>query len=666
MIGLQVWSELRARSEQLRETRGFLANLASSLSSEADDTIAIAKSNLLGVVERLEVDGTAPASLARLRSLLVTTVGEHAGVRDITIIGEDGRWLASSRPATGDNNADLEYFRHHRDDPSRAAFIGPPIKSRVTGRWILTVSRRFQSADGSFAGVVVAIIDASFFVDRYAAIELGPGGLIILGTTQGVVLASHPWNEQTMGRAFPNARLFSELSEHLAGSYEAIGAVDGIARLAGYRGSDRYPLVVVATMSKDQALAGWRHDASIHMLAAAAMAGGVAMLGLFLIRQARHTRASQERLSESEERSRLLLHSNVTEALYLLDPDGIIETWNTGAERIMGYADAEVIGVNFAMFFPPEASSEPARVLAIARARGHYAGDGWRIRKDGSRFEAHVAIDAVRRADGTLRGFVKVTMDITKQRAEKAQREELSRVLVQARDHAEQANRAKSRFLSGITHELRTPLHGILGYVELLGLEGSLKPAQLERVEAIRAAGQYLLGTINAVLDMSQIEAEQMDLRPVSVELLDLVQDCVDVVSPVAKAKGLALVLAPAPPLRVLADPTRLRQVLINLLGNAVKFTPAGSVEVRQTKLTGCVRLEVADTGPGIEGSHRDKLFKSFERLSAEANSGIEGSGLGLALSARTRAVDGWNDRLRGQSWRRQRVLAGTAAERRR
>jgi CheY-like chemotaxis protein len=159
----------------------------------------------------------------------------------------------------------------------------------------------------------------------------------------------------------------------------------------------------------------------------------------------------------------------------------------------------------------------------------------------------------------------------------------------------------------------------------------------LERLEAMMAAGQSLLGTINAVLDMSQIEADQMELRPAEIELPGLVCTCLDVVRPAAEAKNLTLALAPSAPLRLFADPTRLRQVLINLLGNAVKFTPAGAVEVRLRQIEGGagIRLEVADTGPGIWVEHRDKLFETFERLNAEAVSGIEGTGLGLAIAAR-------------------------------
>ena len=213
----------------------------------------------------------------------------------------------------------------------------------------------------------------------------------------------------------------------------------------------------------------------------------------------------------------------------------------------------------------------------------------------------------------------------------------LSKELATARDRAELADRAKSRFLAAMTHELRTPLHAILGYAELLTLEGGLDAGQSRRLEAMTACGEHLLDSVNAVLDISQIDADRLQLYPARVDLAALAQAGLDVVRPVAEAKGLLLVMAPAAPIHIVADPTRLRQVIINLLGNAVKFTPSGSVEVRveQTAAGSDVRLEVADTGPGIWPRHRDKLFKDFERINARTVTAVEGTGLGLAISAR-------------------------------
>ena len=221
-------------------------------------------------------------------------------------------------------------------------------------------------------------------------------------------------------------------------------------------------------------------------------------------------------------------------------------------------------------------------------------------------------------------------------------REGAEAALLAAKQAADQANQTKSRFLTSITHELRTPLHGILGYAELLSLEGGLNPTQSGRVAIMIAAGEHLLGMINAVLDVSQIEAGRLELNPDEIALADLALACLDVVRPASEAKGLDLTLTATTPGRVFADVTRMRQVLINLLGNAIKFTASGKVDLRLTQIGDCIRLEVADTGPGIWAKHRDKLFQTFERLNANAVAGIEGTGLGLALASQlVRAMGG-------------------------
>ena len=248
--------------------------------------------------------------------------------------------------------------------------------------------------------------------------------------------------------------------------------------------------------------------------------------------------------------------------------------------------------------------------------------------------------------------------------ATNANLDRLARHLGQARDRAEQASQAKSRFLAAVTHELRTPLHGSLGYAELLNLEGGLNPTQSERLELMMASGQHLLGMINGVLDMSQIEANQLVLQPTEIDLSNLIRVCLDIIRPGAEAKGLTVLAAPTVQLRLLADPTRLRQVLINLLGNAVKFTAAGTIElkVEPTEDATRVRIEVLDTGPGIRAIHHDKLFQTFERLNAAAVSDIEGTGLWPCHRGTPDTTDGRTHRLQRQPKWWQCVLGGIAA----
>jgi signal transduction histidine kinase len=206
-----------------------------------------------------------------------------------------------------------------------------------------------------------------------------------------------------------------------------------------------------------------------------------------------------------------------------------------------------------------------------------------------------------------------------------------------AKDAAEQANQARTRFVAMVTHELRTPLNGILGYAQLLRIEEGLSVRQDAHVGAMMQAGRHLLEMIERVLDFASIDSGRMELHPVPLRIHDLIEDCIAFIGPIATQRALSLRMVSThdAPQMIAADPARLRQVLLNLLGNAVKFTQAGSVELRLLAgaKRGGVRIEVVDTGPGIPDADRERLFQDFERLDAATS--MEGAGLGLAIAAR-------------------------------
>ncbi|MDF2792718.1 MAG: histidine kinase [Pseudomonas orientalis] len=337
--------------------------------------------------------------------------------------------------------------------------------------------------------------------------------------------------------------------------------------------------------------------------------------------------AERERaLRENEERLRLIIDGVKDYGIFALDIAGYVTSWNAGAERIKGYTEQEIIGQHFSLFYlPQECPQHPAMALDEATRKGHYMEEGWRLRQDGTRFWASVVITAQFDATGALRGFSKITRDITDRRAAEI-------ALGTAREEAERASRAKSEFLSRMSHELRTPLNSILGFAQLLDLDSAA--GQKAQVGHILRAGQHLLTLINEVLDIAKIEAGRLPLNIEPIPLAGTLQEALALVSPMAADAGIQLQALPtlAADIGIVADRQRLTQVLLNLLSNAIKYNrPEGQVSI-EVKIEGQrIGVSVCDTGKGIAANHIGQLFKPFERLGADPN--VEGSGLGLALS---------------------------------
>lgn len=342
-------------------------------------------------------------------------------------------------------------------------------------------------------------------------------------------------------------------------------------------------------------------------------------------------------LREGEERYRRVIEGVRDYGIFALDTRGHVTSWNAGAERIKGWNASEAIGRHFSIFYPQESRGEtPSRLLAAATEDGRVEDEGWRVRRDGSRFWANVVITAVRDEEGQLQGFSKVTRDITdRKRAEEA--------LKAARNEAERASLAKSEFLSRMSHELRTPLTAILGFNQLLDMDRHLLgPDQGHAVEQIGRAGGHLLGMIDEVLDIARIEAggHSMSLEPIRVD--DLVREAISLTTPQAQAAGIEIRFQPSET-GAWADRRATLQVMLNLLSNAVKYNRRdGRVVVEVRTDPSKIIIDVRDQGPGVSVDLTDRLFTPFDRLDADRWSGAQGSGLGLALSlGLARAMNG-------------------------
>ena len=355
-------------------------------------------------------------------------------------------------------------------------------------------------------------------------------------------------------------------------------------------------------------------------------------------------RAHEEELRRSEERFRLLVEGVREYAIFMLDANGRVATWNSGAERIKGYAADEIIGQHFSIFYPaePRESGWPAHELRVAAETGRFVDTGWRVRKDGTTFWANVTITAIRDDTGRLIGYAKLTRDLTESKRVEAmesanrQREEILEAERSARMAAQRAARIKDEFLATLSHELRTPLNAILGWTQVLLKEGSSRePAEQKRaIEVIDRNARAQAKLIEDLLDLSRIMTGKLrlELRPLS--FTSVVEAAVDSARPAAEAKGIRLkaMLGPNQDI-VSADSGRLQQVVWNLLTNAIKFTPkGGQVQVLLQRVNSHLELSVSDTGIGIPPSYLPHVFERFSQGDSSTTRSFGGLGLGLAI----------------------------------
>ncbi len=355
------------------------------------------------------------------------------------------------------------------------------------------------------------------------------------------------------------------------------------------------------------------------------------------------------RESQAEARKLSLVAAKTDNPVLIGAPDGRIEWANEAFCRVMEYSLDEVIGKNPAHFLVgPETSPRTIVRIRTAMARGQgISTDLVNYSKSGRKYHLHVEIQPVRGTNGDVENFIAVETDITA-------RVETEHQLRRAKTEADDASRAKSDFLASMSHEIRTPMNGVIGMTSLL-METTLTTEQRDFVNTIRTSGEALLTIINDILDFSKIESGKMEIERSPFELTLCVEEALDLFALQASSKRLELVyhIAPDVPAWIMGDVTRLRQVLVNLVNNAVKFTPGGciSVEIRRpirepvplgfdpalppdpSRLL--LEFTVRDTGIGIPAQRVDRLFKAFSQVDSSTTRKYGGTGLGLAICQR-------------------------------
>jgi len=333
-------------------------------------------------------------------------------------------------------------------------------------------------------------------------------------------------------------------------------------------------------------------------------------------------RLREEALRQSEQQFRLLLESVQDYAIFMLGPEGTILTWNSGAEAIKGYAASEVLGKNFRMFFTAQdiLEGKPQAELDVARTRGRAESTGWRVRKDGSVFWANAVLTPVHDSEGRLRGFAKVTRDLSEQR----------RI-----DEVEQAGRRMQEFIATLAHELRNPLAPIRNAVSLMQEPGLTEASRLQATSIIDRQLGHLTHLVDDLLDVGRIATGKIWLRDELIDYRQVIGLSVESARDAIDRHGHELVIdVPEAAIALRGDPTRLTQALLNLLTNAAKYTPdKGRIELKVAVVDGIVVTSVKDNGRGVAPEAQERIFDLFTQERPSTGMNDPGLGIGLALA---------------------------------
>jgi diguanylate cyclase (GGDEF)-like protein/PAS domain S-box-containing protein len=419
IIALSAWSEWASREKELSESEVELGNLARSLTQHAEDTFELGQSLLTGIVLALETEGPDQGNVTGLQAVLEARKSSLGRIHGLFVYDDAGRWLATTEAVnlSAYNNSDRDYFRYHKQWPDRAMLIGRPVHSKSSGQWVITLSRRWNHADGSFGGVVLATIDAAYFSQYYSQFDLGPQGAIALVNRDGIVMARAP-DAKEIGRDVSAAPFFQ--GSHglkMQGAVHFNSVLDGTPRIGAFQKSDRFPMIMLVSKTVDDVLAPWREDVGKRLALVLGLDLVLALIGVFLVRQLVRGRHLAIELASQEAGFRLIAEGS-SDIVTRIAMDGTIHYASPATFRILGWHPGELVGrpalagVN-AMDVPHldeviaslrRGDAEEARVTYRTRRRG--GGEIW----------AESALRITRNGVGQIDGVVAITRDVTQQK----------------------------------------------------------------------------------------------------------------------------------------------------------------------------------------------------------------------------------------------------------
>ncbi len=548
----------------------------------------------------------------------------------ISLTDKHGIMLGSNAgPSAGVDLSDREHIRVQMNSTADKLFISKPVLGRITGKWSLQFTRKIFDGTGAFAGVLVVSLNPEYLAKFYDSIAIGRGSVLLAGD-DGVIRVRAPSGGDAMGKTLDNSIRKRLSSMGRRGQYRAVSAIDGVDRMYSARQIARYPMTVVVGLATADVFGAYESDRQEYLIVGGCLTLLIALIGALLIRLGQGLLRSQRSLDAAL--------ANIGQGIMMVDADGRVAVMNRRAAALLelppslAHSNVQFGDILAWQLAETEFGADNDPVADLARSGGLGPGVYERTRRNGVTLEIRTQM----LEDG---GAVRTYTDVTERR-----RNELS--LAAARDAAEAASRVQSDFLAVMSHEIRTPMNAISGMAGLL-IDSELSPNQRRFATTLREAADSLMQIINDILDFSKLEAHRMEFESIPFDLSQVMGSVVDLMQVKALEKHLWLRthIAPGTKLRLLGDPGRLRQVLLNLVSNALKFTAVGGVTlsvscadeaaVDDEPATALISIAVRDTGIGIPLEAQKHLFEQFFQVDGSSARGYGGTGLGLAICRR-------------------------------
>jgi PAS domain S-box-containing protein len=629
LAGWTLWESRRSGWLQAEQSSN---NIVSVVEDDIEHAIALYDLSLRGLVDDLSLPGLIGIQSELRNQLLFDHAAKARNLGEMKVLDASGRVTMASQHASPPQQsyADFEFFRRHRADPDLGLQIGVPIADASTGGWSIPISRRLDRPGGSFAGVVFGTLRLDYFKELFARIDTGRGGSVAVYRTDGRLIYRTPFDPALLGRDYAQSDLFRQLRAMKTGVFVASSKIDGIKRFYAHERIADLPLVLLVGVDKQELLAQWTKKAVAVGAGTLALSIAVGVLVWAFVREL-HRRARAERTALENERRYRMLAEQSFDMIVRFDSLTQQRTYVSPAcRRLYGYEPEEAMAMSTRdIIHPDDFAGVCAALERLEHCDNHtpilYRGR----RKDGSYIWVEASLTRSQDPKTGATEIVSVVRDASERIGYEA-------ALRQAKEEADAANSSKSRFLATMSHELRTPLNAIMGFTEIMQSE-VLGPLGNDKYRSyitdIHLSSSHLLQLINDILDLAKAEAGKLELNEEVIDLGEVIAAVVRVSrAPIEKARlTVAIDLAPDLPL-LRADERKTRQILFNLIGNAVKFTPAGgriAVAGRRTSAGG-VAVTVTDTGVGMAPEDLQRALEPFVQIDNPMSANHKGTGLGL------------------------------------